>query len=128
MTGRGKGGKGKVVRENATDDRDDFLVYAAEKIIQKRVRKVSERKQMRKGRWKRGGRQEMQNAICAAHAGYMYIPQGHMSFDIFWPEDICCSNHHLHAACVCVRSACACVCVCMCGVCFCCYCAWWKIN
>ncbi|KAH8364674.1 hypothetical protein KR084_009788 [Drosophila pseudotakahashii] len=39
MTGRGKGGKGKVVRENATDDRDDFLVYAAEKIIQKRVRK-----------------------------------------------------------------------------------------
>ncbi|XP_017048622.1 polycomb group protein Pc [Drosophila ficusphila] len=39
MTGRGKGGKGKLVRENATDDRDDFLVYAAEKIIQKRVRK-----------------------------------------------------------------------------------------
>ncbi|KAI8040620.1 polycomb group protein Pc [Drosophila gunungcola] len=39
MTGRGKGAKGKVVRENATDDRDDFLVYAAEKIIQKRVRK-----------------------------------------------------------------------------------------
>lgn len=40
MTGRGKGGKGKVVRENVQDDRDDFLVYAAEKIIQKRVRKV----------------------------------------------------------------------------------------
>ncbi|KAH8379490.1 hypothetical protein KR009_005289 [Drosophila setifemur] len=39
MTGRGKGGKGKVVRENVQDDRDDFLVYAAEKIIQKRVRK-----------------------------------------------------------------------------------------
>ncbi|KAH8295809.1 hypothetical protein KR018_010130 [Drosophila ironensis] len=39
MTGRGKGGKGKMVRDNAQDDRDDFLVYAAEKIIQKRVRK-----------------------------------------------------------------------------------------
>lgn len=39
MTGRGKGGKGKVVRDNVQDDRDDFLVYAAEKIIQKRVRK-----------------------------------------------------------------------------------------
>nr|SMS16080.1 Polycomb group protein: Polycomb [Drosophila subobscura] len=39
MTGRGKGAKGKVVRENVQDDMDDFLVYAAEKIIQKRTRK-----------------------------------------------------------------------------------------
>ncbi|XP_068142810.1 LOW QUALITY PROTEIN: polycomb group protein Pc [Drosophila tropicalis] len=40
MTGRGKTGKGKVVRDNNQDnDMDDFLVYAAEKIIQKRVRK-----------------------------------------------------------------------------------------